>query len=60
MSKPIIGQLTDEEFKTMLRPGCYNVDYVNKTAWLRYGKNTTNYYIQHEDGSWTNSHCSTK
>jgi hypothetical protein len=59
----IIGQYTDIEFRAMCdKAGLlrYQVSYPNKTAWVRYGKYTINYYIQHTDGSWTNTHCHTK
>lgn len=58
----MIGQLTDEQFKEKIQAAGFlrsRVDYVNKTAWIMYGKATTNYYQQHRDGSWTNYDCKT-
>jgi len=55
-----IGQLSNEEFLAMYeRTGKFSrgYDVLEKTAWLNYGKYTTNYYFQHEDGSWTNYKC---
>lgn len=55
-----MGQLSNNEFLALyekagkLRRG-YNP--IEKTAWICYGKCTTNYYFQHEDGSWTNYKC---
>lgn len=58
----IQGQLTEEQFVSMLSsksPFEYNVNYITKIAIVRYGKNTVNYYRQHDDGSWTNYDCKT-
>lgn len=56
----MIGQYSNDEFlqmykssqnfKTMISPD---------TAVIRYGKNTYNYYTQHEDYSWSNYDCIT-
>ena len=51
------GQLSNPEFMAMYekaaRAMCAWFDPVNRTARVRYGKSTINYYLQHEDGSWT-------
>ena len=58
----MIGQLSNIEFKKLyekagtLRRG-HNL--LTKQAWIMYGVRTVNYYIQHEDGSWTNYNCKT-
>lgn len=55
----MIGQLTDGEFVEKLSISGGNVDYITKKAVIRYGKYTYNYYVQHSDGSWTNTECKT-
>lgn len=58
----IIGQYSEDEFKAMIsEAGQFrsNLHYSEGTATITYG-NTTNYYIQHEDRSWTNYDCKTK
>lgn len=57
------GQYSDDEFRNMIQQaGTFRsyVNYANRTAWIDYGKSTTNYYYQHEDGSWTNYKVTTK
>lgn len=53
----MIGQYSDLEFRELLKGHSHNVDYLTMTAWISYGKYTTNYYRQESDGSWTNYHC---
>lgn len=55
------GQYTNTEFEQMLQNSkmMSGRNYDNGTAWIIKG-NTTNYYMQHEDGSWTNYDCKTK
>lgn len=58
----MIGQFSDTEFKQLLaRVGWLrsNVNYEYNIAWIITG-NTTNYYKQEVDGSWTNYDCKTK
>ena len=62
MNKPMEGQYTDNEFKEMMKNAGIlraSVNYHNGTAFIRYGKYTTNYYIKHSDNSWTNTNCKT-
>lgn len=53
------GQYTNSEFEQMLQGSLHGRDYNTGKAWIKTG-NTVNYYIQHEDGSWTNYDCKTK
>lgn len=55
----MIGQYSDLEFRELLKDHSHDVDYLTMTAWISYGKYTTNYYRQESDGSWTNYHCKT-
>ena len=56
----LIGQISDNEFRELLSGKInglsYKINYENRTAWVKYGKSTINYYIQHEDKSWTKTH----
>jgi hypothetical protein len=59
----MIGQISDNEFKVLYdKAGQFRrgMNYSQGTAWLMYGKSTINFYIQHEDKSWTNYDCKTK
>lgn len=51
------GQISNEEFLSKYPNAEKNVS-TNKAV-TRYGKYTINYWIQHEDGSWTNYDCKT-
>ena len=53
----IKGQITNEQFKAEYPKAIVN--YRKGTATTKSGK-TTNYWIQHEDTSWTNWNCKTK
>ena len=52
----MIGQLSDDEFRNKYP----NAAKDDGTAVTRYGKETFNYWQQHNDGSWTNYDCKTK
>ena len=57
------GQYTNEEFLAMYDKagiGRRGINPLTKRAWICYGRYTVNYYVQHEDGSWTNYDCKTK
>jgi len=51
------GQISNEQFIDEHPNATKNVS--NNIAVTRYGKSTVNYWIQHEDGSWTNYNCKT-
>lgn len=55
------GQYTNSEMEQMLQnSNPFNGrNYDTRTAWIKKG-NTVNYYMQHEDESWTNYDCKTK
>ena len=53
----MVGQLTDMEFRTKYPTAMIRND--SRTAITYYGKYTINYWIQHEDYSWTNYDCKT-
>lgn len=58
----MIGQYSNEEFEAMVEKAGImraKINYPNKTAVIRYGRETHNYYHQHSDGSWTNYDCKT-
>jgi hypothetical protein len=54
MEKKIKGQRTREEFAQQ-----YGANY-QEHAVIKYGKSTYNYWMQHDDGSWTNYDCRTR
>lgn len=53
------GQYSHAEFLIMYAKRGSTFDVVNGHATIHYGKETTNYYYQHSDGSWTNYDCKT-
>lgn len=57
METKIQGQLSDAEFKAYYPHA--KINYSKGLATIRYGKYTTNYWVQHSDGSWTNYDCKT-
>lgn len=58
--KLIVGQFTNSEFQNMFTKATIKgVNYTTGIHWIKYGKKTTNYFIQHSDGSWTNFNCVT-
>ena len=54
--KTIIGQLSNEQFMDSYPNATLKND---GTAITKYGRSTINYWIQHEDNSWTNYDCKT-
>lgn len=54
--KSIIGQYANEDFQNNIRK-IANTHAVGKCVIKR--GSTINYYIQHQDGSWTNYDCKT-
>jgi len=49
----IKGQLSEQEFYSKYG------NHPNGKAIIKYGKATYNYWMQHDDGSWTNYDCKT-
>jgi hypothetical protein len=51
------GQISDSEFRS-LYPNA-KINNSDRTCITRYGRSTINYWMQHDDGSWTNYDCKT-
>ena len=59
----IVGQYTDAEFQQMYQQRKNSVvknTIAKDKCVLKSGNHTYNYYMQHQDGSWTNYDCKTK
>jgi hypothetical protein len=58
----MIGQLSNKEFidlYSIAAEGRKGFNPVTRKAWIKYGKETFNYYHQHDDNSWTCYDCKT-
>lgn len=53
------GQLSNNQFREEFPNAQICFQHGSVLATTFYGEYTTNYWRQHEDGSWTNYYCST-
>lgn len=54
----MIGQYSDTDFTSAFPNASISHRNGYRTAITSYGRYTTNYWVQHSDGSWTNTKCS--